>query len=465
MVDKAGGEYLAVDIGPQPSPLVAMDQLDVDALASPALLLLGIAKDRPAGLLGRGWFWVAYRSVGFTRRAKRLDVPERWVAVELVTLRIAGPWYRADPDGTPAGPADLRERVVVCWTRDVVTLVKAKRSKNGTRPQNAGTWKSERWRWTSGLAGSIPLDTDADSVKALLREDAIMARQSKATAAIEAAGESDAIELTPDVVVEATATHPVDAVNAAGDGQFSPDPMTDDGRKQIASTLDALDRTPELVGMLRGAFEVLQPLAEVAYRDLLAGQQVEQPAPDLTAARLELDGIVARTGHPALRVVLAHLDDQTSKVTQLDQVLTDTEQRANAAETAVEAASASVDGARAAVDEALDPAALLGLILETGAYIPVPKRWCDVTAADIFVGRKGDLWVVDAAMGERDEFTKGKGTVQVSQAGKSYARDFDPDDTAQVLVPAAVEAAHQVLMQHLGASALLGETAPIEQPA
>jgi hypothetical protein len=439
MVDKAGGEYLAVDIGPQPPPLVAMDQLDVDALPSPALLLLGISATRPAGLLGRGWSWVAYRSVGFARRAKRLDVPERWVSVELVTLRIAGPWYRA------AGPVDLRERVVVCWTRDVVTLVKAKRSKNGTRPQNAGTWKSERWRWTSGLAGSIPLDTDADAVKALLREDAIMARQSKATAP------DDGVSVT----VEAVATHPTDAVNAASGGRFSPDPMTDDGRRQIASTLDALDRTPELVGMLRGAFEVLQQAvfdAESKAAGLADAEALPYDVPiggdnpDLPTALRELGGIVERTGHPALRVVLEHL-------AAVEQTLTDTEARANAAETSIEASGESSNPPAGA--------SVLGLIEATGAYIPVPKRWCDVTAADIFVGRKGDLWVVDAAMGERDEFTKGKGTVRVSQAGKSYARDFDPDDTAQVLVPAAVEAAHQVLTEHLGASVLLGETASV----
>lgn len=502
MNDKAGGAYLAADIGPQPPPLVAMQP--VTDLPSPAKLLLGITAKLPAGTVGAGWTWVAYRSVGFARRAKHLDDPERWIGVELVTVRLAGAWREQDG-------VRVRDRVVVCWTRPTVHLTKGAISKTTGRRLAVSTWKNEAWSWVSGLPGSIPLDTSTDNVKAMIRKDQDMPpRTRKAT-------------------VVAPGSAGVGELNAAADGTFTPDPLTEDGRQQISAVLTALDRTPELVGMLRSAFETLS--LHAAAEQLPYDVPIAGDLPSLEVARRELDGIVERTGHPALRVVLdrvdlaeragaaasagydpacpdcAHAEDATGHwctecpqmpgvgtevphgytlcaahvgetIASFEQTLTDTEARANAAETAVEAtddlasANAEIERLLAQVEElrgdrtgdlpALDPAALLARIAETGAFVPVPKRWADIVDSDVFVGRKQDLWVVDTPMGERDEFTKGKGTVKVRRCGKVYARDFDPDDTGDVLVSAAVEAAHQVLMDRLGASALLGPTTPIE---
>lgn len=268
------------------------------------------------------------------------------------------------------------------------------------------------------------------------------------------------------------------AIDTAADERFAPDPTTEDGRRQITSVLDALDRTPELVGMLREGFEALHQAMLDAESKAAGGlgAVINAPSPDLAAARLELDGIVAQTGHPALRVVLAHLDDVTTA--ELDPAGADqasdarvdaaaanllAEQREQVATLTEQLAALELERVRqnkGGRPGALDDEALRDALVTAGAYLPVPKRWADIGAADIFVGRAGDLWVVKTPMGARDEFTKGKGTVQVAQGGKVYARDFDPDETANVLVPVAVEAAHQVLVDLLGASTLLGASVP-----
>lgn len=164
--------------GPQPLPVLTMAPLGssdtgADALPGPAKLALGVAAGRPDGLLREGWRWVAYRSLGFALRAKRLDEPERWVGVELVSLRLAGPIFRLPRREVPAGTVRTScRRVVLLWTRDVVTLAKANRSKRtGVRPEKSGTWGSEAWSWVVGLPGSIPRSLDITDAKLIIRRD------------------------------------------------------------------------------------------------------------------------------------------------------------------------------------------------------------------------------------------------------------------------------------------------------
>ncbi len=169
----AQGIYPAA--GPQPMPLVAMARIERDQLPGPALLALGIAAGRPDGLLREGWAWVAYRSVAFRLAPKRLEEPERWVSCELISLRLAGPWFRVprglavrEAGGTRRG----RRRVVLLWTRDLVALTKANRSKRtGRRPEKTASWGSEAWAWVSGLPGSIPRSVDVTAAKLIIRED------------------------------------------------------------------------------------------------------------------------------------------------------------------------------------------------------------------------------------------------------------------------------------------------------
>jgi len=158
-------------IGPQPLPVLTMQPLDATTLPNPATLALGLAKGRPDGLLREGWRWVAYRSLGFARRSKLLDDPERWVGVEVVSLRLAGPTFRIPRAHVPAGTRRTgRRRVVLLWTRDVVTLTKASRSKRtGMRPEKSGSWGSEAWAWVSGLPGSIPRGIDVTEAKSIIR--------------------------------------------------------------------------------------------------------------------------------------------------------------------------------------------------------------------------------------------------------------------------------------------------------
>lgn len=164
-------------VGDQPPVELAMAPLDLVALPGPALLALGVARDRPDGLLREGWSWVAFRSLAHRLAPKRLEEPERWVSIEVVSLRLAGPWFRI-PRGhqLPGRRGEARRgrhRVVLLWTRDRVTLVKAARSKRtGARPEKSASWGSEAWAWVSGLHGSLPRAVDVTAAKTIIRRDA-----------------------------------------------------------------------------------------------------------------------------------------------------------------------------------------------------------------------------------------------------------------------------------------------------
>jgi hypothetical protein len=159
--------------GDRPPVELAMGVLDVTTLPGPALLAMGIARDRPDGLLREGWRWLAFRSLAHRLAPKRLDEPERWVSIETVSLRLAGPWFRLPRRETTRGEDRRgRRRVVLLWTRDRVTLVKATRSKRtGVRPEKTGTWGSEAWCWVSGLPGSLPRAVDVTVAKQIIRRD------------------------------------------------------------------------------------------------------------------------------------------------------------------------------------------------------------------------------------------------------------------------------------------------------
>jgi hypothetical protein len=154
-----------------PPPLVAMAQLrapELVALCSPAKLLLGITAKTPDGVLGRGWRWRAWYSVGSRWVGKRLEVPARWVRTEHVSVRLR----REDPDGQTAA--------VVLWRRPLVHLVKAELSARQRKaapdmrpPPTGASWDLDgAWSWRPGEPGSIPREVGATEVKAIIREDA-----------------------------------------------------------------------------------------------------------------------------------------------------------------------------------------------------------------------------------------------------------------------------------------------------
>jgi hypothetical protein len=158
--------------GPQPPPLVVMVPVEVEQLPNPARLALGMTADCPAGLLREGWHWRSFRSVAFRHAPKRLDEPERWVCCEVVSLRLAGPWLRLPRRLAGEQGRRTRRRVVICWTRDLVTLTKAARSKRtGVRPEKTASWGSEAWAWVPGLPGSIPRAVDVTAAKMIIRRD------------------------------------------------------------------------------------------------------------------------------------------------------------------------------------------------------------------------------------------------------------------------------------------------------
>lgn len=163
--------YRDAPLGPQPTPTVVMQPLglaELVALCGPAKLALGVTVKTPDGALGRGWQWRAYRSIGFAYRARRKEEPERWAAVELVSLRL-----RRDP-----GPGDAPRAAVLVWTRPVVHLRKATLTKRQVEagltrpPARSADWSADgAWLWSPGVAGSIPRDVGSNAVKTAIRED------------------------------------------------------------------------------------------------------------------------------------------------------------------------------------------------------------------------------------------------------------------------------------------------------
>ena len=108
---------------------------------------------------------------------------------------------------------------------------------------------------------------------------------------------------------------------------------------------------------------------------------------------------------------------------------------------------------------------LVEMLGEAGGWVGVPRRWADIELGAVFVGRKGDLWLVTKAGGTPSEFDKGKITVKVygispSRNPAEYARSFDADELATVLVPAVERDAIGVLRDQLGHVKQLGPTVP-----
>jgi hypothetical protein len=107
---------------------------------------------------------------------------------------------------------------------------------------------------------------------------------------------------------------------------------------------------------------------------------------------------------------------------------------------------------------------LAELLGSAGGWVGVQRRWADIPLGACFLGRKGDLWLVTKAAGEPSEFDKGKVTVKVygispSKNPAEYARSFDADELATVLVPAVERDALGVLRDQLGHVKQLGPTA------
>lgn len=108
---------------------------------------------------------------------------------------------------------------------------------------------------------------------------------------------------------------------------------------------------------------------------------------------------------------------------------------------------------------------LVELLGTSGGWVGVTRRWADVELGAVFLGRKGDLWLVSKAGGAPGEFDKGKVTVEVygiTPSGNpgAFARSFDADELATILVPAAERDAIGVLRAQFDTVKQLG---PVER--
>jgi hypothetical protein len=142
-----GLELPAVVVPDVPTVVEAQQRVEVPTLlAAPARALLGVTAKQRTPLLADGWSWVAYRSVGLHWRTKLGDRPAGFVALEVWTVRAAGP-----------ESGGQRWRAVAAWSRHVVCLTRGARSaKTGRRPVKTAAWSSEAWMWRAGLIGSLP---------------------------------------------------------------------------------------------------------------------------------------------------------------------------------------------------------------------------------------------------------------------------------------------------------------------
>jgi hypothetical protein len=118
-VSKAGGDYLAPVLGPQPPPVVVMEPLAPAAWPPGIATVLGVTKKTPRGRMTGGWAirepGVTYAR-GFVLKGKLGADPRRWLAVESVALRLIN--------------AEAGRAAVVVWTRPVVRLVHESEAKS-----------------------------------------------------------------------------------------------------------------------------------------------------------------------------------------------------------------------------------------------------------------------------------------------------------------------------------------------
>lgn len=137
-----------------PTVITPMVRVELAALCRPARSFLGVTLKQREPVLAAGWSWVAWRSEGRAWRTKWGERPAGWLAQEVYSLRLAGPWSTGP---VAAGATSERWRVVVLWSRPLVHLDKGKVSaRTGRRPVATAAWSSEAWLWRSGRVGAVP---------------------------------------------------------------------------------------------------------------------------------------------------------------------------------------------------------------------------------------------------------------------------------------------------------------------
>jgi hypothetical protein len=132
--------------------ITPMVRVELAALCRPARQFLGVTAKVRAPQLADGWSWVAWRSEGRAWRTKWGDRPAGFLAQELYSVRLAGPWTVVDDV-----PAE-RWRAVALWSRPLVYLTKGKVSaRTGRRAIATDSWGSEAWIWRAGRPGAVPM--------------------------------------------------------------------------------------------------------------------------------------------------------------------------------------------------------------------------------------------------------------------------------------------------------------------
>jgi hypothetical protein len=154
-------ELPAVVVPDVPTVVELQQRVEVlTLLPAPARAFLGVTAKQRAPLLADGWSWVAYRSVGLHWRTKLGDRPAGFVALEVWTVRAAGP---TAADGQ-------RWRAVALWSRHVVCLTRGARSaKTGRRPVKTAPWSSEAWVWRHNMPSSVPASCTLGEAEDLVR--------------------------------------------------------------------------------------------------------------------------------------------------------------------------------------------------------------------------------------------------------------------------------------------------------
>lgn len=147
MSEPAAQEPAPPDVATVITPMV---RVELGELPRPVRSFLGVTVKQRVPQLADGWSWVAWRSQGRAWRTKLGDRPAGFLAQEVYSLRLAGPWA-SDGSGE-------RWRVVGLWSRPLVHLAKGKLSaRTGRRPVATAPWGSEAWIWRAGRAGVAPM--------------------------------------------------------------------------------------------------------------------------------------------------------------------------------------------------------------------------------------------------------------------------------------------------------------------
>lgn len=90
------------------------------------------------------------------------------------------------------------------------------------------------------------------------------------------------------------------------------------------------------------------------------------------------------------------------------------------------------------------------------AWVPVPLRWRNVVAGDVFFSEKTrDLWLVVEGL-DLERMARG---VRVAHGATEHTAKVDPDDVIAVLVPVPERDALRLCRDELGARVLERRTA------